>query len=451
MKLTQSNIVIIKRLLVGRSNRPLRSILSKIDPADVAAILPELDEAKTRILMEALTQTERGAMTLLHLSEHQRLEILLRLGTTEVLQILRNTNDEETARIIGVMDPAKQSEFLESLPSDRRIKVQKFLNFPEESAGRFMQSNVFSLSSEMSAVDALTELRERAQNESIYYIFCVNPSGVLEGVVSIRQLVISAPQTKLSSLMRRELIVIKSDEKATEAAELVSKYSLIAIPVVDDSYHLLGIITVDDIVDLIQEKATAEVYAQAGLKEDDRVYTSTIKSVQKRLPWMLVNLSLAALASTVVSVYESTMSALIVLASLKNIVAGVAGNTAIQSLTVVTRGIAVDDFKFVSHFKALRKEFLAGIIIGLITGLSAAVLTYIWKKNAMVSVVILISMIVNSLVAALFGSCIPLVLNKFKLDPATGSGPIVTMVTDIFSFFSFLGIASLALSYYGNP
>ena len=162
---------------------------------------------------------------------------------------------------------------------------------------------------------------------------------------------------------------------------------------------------------------------------------------------MILNLGLAACASLVVSLFEATMSHLIILASLKNIVAGMSGNTAIQSLTVVTRGLATGDFKFTTHIKTIIKESTVGITIGAFTGLLAAILVYFWKGNLMVSLVILISMFINSLIAAFFGSFVPILLNKLNKDPAVGSGVIVTMITDIFSFFSFLGIATLGLKY----
>jgi magnesium transporter len=449
MRLTPSNISIIKRLLVGRSSRPLRSILAKIEPADIAALLPELNPASTQILFEAMISTDRAIPTLLQLPEAQRAEVLRRFEGEQFLQILKTASDEDASRLLSCLEPEWQESALTNIEVSRRARIQKFLNFPEDSAGRVMQSVVFCLSSDMTAGEAIEELRKRAQQESIYYVYCVDRNGSLEGVASLRQIVICNSNTTLASVMRREVVAVAAQHPAAEAADLVSKYGLIAIPVIDDNRRLLGIITVDDIVDLIKEQATAEVYAQAGLQEDDRVYTSPIKSVQKRLPWMLVNLGLAAVASSVVSLFEDTMSHLIILASLKNIVAGVAGNTAIQSLTVVTRGLAVDDFKFVSQAKALAKEFVTGTMIGLITGLAAGLLTYIWKGNLLVSGVISVSMFLNALVAAAFGSFVPLILVKFKLDPATGSGPIVTMVTDIFSFFSFLGIASLALRLVG--
>ncbi|MCB0357687.1 MAG: magnesium transporter, partial [Bdellovibrionales bacterium] len=282
-----------------------------------------------------------------------------------------------------------------------------------------------------------------------YYIYCVNERHQLAGIISLRQLA-TAPENKaLADIVKEDVVTVFPEEPAEKAAEFVSHYDLIAIPVVSHDRELLGIVTVDDILDIIQEQATAGIYAQAGLQEDDRVFTPARQSINKRIPWMFLNLLLAALASSVVSLFENTMSHLIILASLKNIVAGMGGNTAIQSLTVVTRGLATGDFSFISQTKAIVKEVIVGVTIGIMTGISAGLLTYIWKANLMVSIVICISMIINSFLAAIAGAVVPISLKKMGWDPATGSGVLVTMFTDIISFFSFLGIATLGLKFFG--
>ena len=229
---------------------------------------------------------------------------------------------------------------------------------------------------------------------------------------------------------------------------MVSHYDFIALPVVDESHKLLGLIAVDDVIDIIQEQATADIYASAGLTEDDRVFSTLGFKIKNRLPWMFLNLILAAVASSVVSLFEQTMQELIILASLKNIVAGMGGNTAIQTLTVVTRGLATGDFNFITYFKVVIKETFSGVIIGVVMGIMAGTLVFFWKSNIMVAGVICMSMALNSLVASSFGALVPITLYKLKWDPATGSGVIVTMITDIFSFFSFLGIATLGLKYF---
>ena len=267
----------------------------------------------------------------------------------------------------------------------------------------------------------------------------------LAGVVSLRALATAPADTPLSHLIKKELVTVSPEDSSEEVARIVSHYDFVAIPVINKNRNLIGLITVDDVLDIIQEQATANLYAQAGLQEDDRVYTPLGKKIKKRLPWMFLNLVLAALASSVVSLFEDTMSTLIVLASVKNIVAGISGNTAIQTLTVVTRGIATGDFSYISRLKTVLRETTVGLSLGLLTGLACALLVYVWKGSLFVSLVIFVSMILTSLIAACWGAVIPIILQKMNRDPAIGSGVLVTMTTDILSFFSFLGIAALGL------
>jgi magnesium transporter len=448
MRLTPSNISIIKRLLVGRGSRPLRSLLAKVDPEELITLFPTLTISELRLLIDALRSIHKAVETLSLLNDTQLSETLESLEDPLIDDIIRVATDDDAAHFLSLMPKERVAGILSKIGDSRSGRIQLFLSYPKDSAGRLMQTEVFSLPTKITAGQALDSLRLQAAKEFIYYLYCVDDEGRLEGVISMRHLATSPPDKALKDLLSGNLVFVYPGQSASEAATLVSKYGFIAVPVVDEDRRLLGLITVDEIVDMIQEQATAELYAQAGLQEDDRVYTPALTSIKNRAPWMFVNLGLAAVASSIVSLFEDTMTTLIILASLKNIVAGISGNTAIQTLTVVTRGLAIGDFKTTTHLQAIKKEIVVGVSLGLIMGFAAGILIYFWKQDTMVSVVICMSMILNSFVAAGFGACVPLVLRRFDLDPATGSGVIVTMVTDIFSFFSFLGIASLGLKFF---
>lgn len=270
------------------------------------------------------------------------------------------------------------------------------------------------------------------------------------GVISLRELVTAPAQTLLRNIIKQEVLSVHTHTTEKDVAQLVSHYDFIAVPVVDDQKTLKGIITVDDVVDIIQEQATADIYASAGLQEDDRIYSSVGFSVKNRLPWMILNLLTATIASFVVSRFEDTMNKLIILASLNSLVSGIGGNTGTQTLTVVTRGLATGDFNFVTRGKVIFKEMATGITIGSIIGVFAGILVYFWQNNLTVAVIICISMMLNSIVASFMGAAVPITLKKMNYDPASGSGVLVTFVTDSFGFFTFLGIATLALKYFNH-
>ncbi|NQY99493.1 MAG: magnesium transporter [Bdellovibrionales bacterium] len=450
MKLNPSNTSIIKRLLVGRKSRPLLSLLSRLEPADLASLFSSLDQRESKALIDALLAIDKVSETLILLPEQRLEKLLTSLSMNHLQSIVAYSSDEDAAHFLSLLDLGERNELLAQLEAPKRARVQLFLDYPEDSAGRIMETQIFSLNVNLTAAQGLDELRSAAQKESIYYIYCTNDDDQLVGVVSLRGLA-TAPSTQpIAELIKRDIVSVTPQTPADHVARLVSHYDFIAVPVVGENNRLLGIVTVDDVLDIIQQEATADIYARAGLQEDDRVYTPALMSIRNRIPWMILNLGLAAIASSVISLFEETMSQLIILASLKNIVAGMGGNTAIQTLTVVTRGLATGDFRFVSTSKVIIKECLVGMSIGLTTGICAGLLTYFWKGSMLVSLVIVISLFLNSLVASLAGAVVPVILRKFQWDPAVGSGVLVTMITDIFGFCSFLGIATFGLYLIGN-
>lgn len=450
MKLNPANLSIIKRLLVGRSSRPLLSILSRLEPADLASIFSHLNQRESLLLVDALISLDRASEVLVEIPEPRLERILAGLEQKTLLSIVVYSDLDDSAYLIGLLPPEQREFLIQSMESPRRAKILQYLEYPEDSVGRIMQSQVFTIETDMTAAEGLQLLRSKAQEEPIYYIYCVNQEHQLIGVLSLRLLATAPSDKRISEIIKREVVTVTPQTPAAEAANLVAHYDFIALPVIDKDRHLVGVITVDDVLDIIQGSATANIYAQAGLTQTDRVYTPMWTSVFNRSPWMILNLFLAGLASTVVSLFEDTMSHLILLATLKNVVAGLGGNTAIQSLTVVTRGLATEDFNFISTSRAILKESLVGIIIGLLTGALAGILSYLWKGDELVSVVIFIAMVLNCFLGSIAGAVVPVALKRMGRDPAIGSGVLVTMFTDIFGFLAFLGIAALGLALVGK-
>lgn len=448
--LSPSQVFKMKELLDEGRKKEVVRFLSPFEPTDIASFFGRISRKNTFQLLEILASEKKVVSVLVEIPEPQLEKILSETQFELLEKILKQSLLEEGVYFVGLLEESLQEKLLKTLPQDTSEKIKEFLKYPEDSVTRIMRQKVFCIESSQSCEEALKKIRQQAQKDSVYYVYCVSEEGVLEGVISLRELVILPPESFLKDVMEKDLHTVHLDSPAEEAARIISKYDYIALPVVNKKRKLVGVIFVDDILDIIQEQARSDVYAQAGLKEDDRIFSSPISSVKKRIPWMLLNLALAGLASSVVSLFEKTMSELIVLASIKNIVAGLGGNTAIQTLTVVTRGLSAGDFSYVSLGKAIFKEVLVGVCIGIITGIGAFGLILLWKKNLMVASTICVSMILNSFVASLAGTLIPLFIKKCNYDPAVGSGVLVTMITDIFSFFSFLGIASLGLHFVGS-
>lgn len=277
----------------------------------------------------------------------------------------------------------------------------------------------------------------------------MDESARLVGVVPIRNLVIAPQDRTLSDMMIADPVRADISMDQEEAARLVSKYELLALPIVDHEVRLVGIITVDDVIDIIDKETTEDMYKMAGLEEDDRVFTPASRSIKMRLPWMIFNLLTAILAASVVGLFEGTIGQLVALATLMPIVAGMGGNGATQTITVMVRGMALGEMEFSSAWKAVVKEVSVNVCIAAVTGsLVALLVAFVWKGNPFLGLVLAMAMIINlGLVAGLSGTLIPLTLKRLKFDPAIGSGVIVTTFTDIFGFLSFLGLATLFLGY----
>jgi magnesium transporter len=270
----------------------------------------------------------------------------------------------------------------------------------------------------------------------------------LVGVVSLRRLLLVPPTTPLKRIMTTDLISVRADMDQEEVARQVASYNLLAIPVVDEENKLVGVITVDDVIDVIKDEATEDVYRLAGVSSDDRVFTRPVESLRKRLPWLLVNLATAFVAASIVNLFTDTIGLVPLVAVLMPVVAGMGGNAATQTLTVIVRGIALGELTWSNTRKALFKEAAVGVGNGIACGIvGALIVTAFTKGNWVLGSVLGLAMVINMIVAATAGTMIPLLLRALKVDPALASSVFITTLTDMFGFFSFLGLATLFLKY----
>lgn len=449
MKLNSSSTNIVRRLLTGRPSRPLRSLLKRVETADLASLLFQLHAGERKALLDGLLSIKRAGSVLVQIPEVQLEELLSTFDDAVMEEILKGAAVHDGAFLLAhISDEERRALLLSKLPLAERETLVQFLNYPEDSAGRIMTTHFFSVPTNITAQEGLDLLRGRSPEDSLYYIYCMNEDHKLVGVISLRMLVTASPSTPIEKLARKDVVYVTADTSSEKVAKIVSHYDFIAVPVVNASEEMVGIVTVDDVVDIIQAQAQADIYARAGLQEDDRVHSPISDKVKNRLPWMMLNLGLSGIASLVVYQFEDTLAHFVILAVTKNIVASTSGNTAIQCLTVVTRGIATNDFQFTTYMKAFIKEFVTGSIIGLVMGIISGLFLYFFLYNSaealMIGSVMFLSMMLTSIVGACAGAGVPFLLYYFRRDPAVGSGVLVTVITDIFGFLSFLGLATLA-------
>ncbi len=434
-------------LRTATPDRVLRFI-GKSHPADIALLFKGLAPAEVRQLFDVLFSSRRAAKALKELPPELLPDILALIDDEKIGRLIVRADPDDAVTFIDSLPDERRERVLGLLDPERQAAVRELINYPEGTVGRLMTTDFMALPPDITAQGAIDKIRERGELESFFYLYVVDDSGKLIGVVPIRNLVIAPPNRTLNEMMIADPIKADVFMDQEEAARIVAKYELLALPIVDEGGRLEGIITVDDVIDIIKEESTEDMYKMVGLAEEDRVFTPVSRSVRMRLPWTIVNLLTATLAASVVGLFEHTLQDIIALVTFMPVVAGVGGNGATQTATVIIRAIALGELEFSSAWKAIVKQVMVNIFIALAAGALIAVTAALWKGNPYLGLVLACAMIFNlGLMAGFAGAVIPLLLKALKFDPALGSGIIVTGLTDAFGFLSFLGLATLFRSY----
>jgi len=441
----------LRRLMASGVLARAERLLAKLPPADIAPLLSDLTEDEMRSVLELLIRQRRAADVLRELPPELLPRAFDAVADQRLAEVLGRLEIDDLIELVRWLPEERRDEVLARLPVSRRQEIQKAELYPESSAGRAMTTNFVALDEKMTAQEAIDQLRAAGDGApSILYLYVVDAERCLRGVVPIRRLVAAPPLRPVSELMIRDPVHVRAEADQEEVAALVRRYDLLAIPVVDVDGRMLGVITVDDVIDVITEEATQDMYHLAGLSEEDRVFSPARTSIRKRLPWMLVNLATCFLAAWVVGLFEATIQQVVALAVFMPVVAGMAGNGGIQALTVITRSIALGEIEFSSGARAAGKELAVGLALGALTGAASAGLAVLWHGTPLVGLALFLAMGIAMAVAGLVGAAVPLALKAMHMDPALGAGVIVTTFTDVFSFLSFLGIASMLLARYGS-
>src|SRR5687767_10707271 len=438
----------VKRLLRVGATSNLVNLLQKQHPADLAQVFSELSdkdrqstfsllvERNARLAMEALSELgpEAGAA------------LLADRSADDIVKLMQELPSDDAAAIISYLPEELSTAVLEQIHKrPAGADVGDLLEYAEKTAGRIMNPKVFALSEDMTAGEAIIALQGSRDVEMVFYLYVIDARRHLVGVVSLRRLLLVPPATPLKRIMTTDLISVRADMDQEEVARLVASYNLLAIPVVDEENKLVGVITVDDVIDVIKDEATEDVYRLAGVAGDDRVFSTALESLRKRVPWLEVNLFTAFLAASVVALFEGGIKDVPALAVFMPVVAGMGGNAATQTLTVIVRGIALGELTWANSRKALFKEAAVGLGNGMACGLVGMLVVWAWKGNLWLGAILCAAMIINMFVAATAGTLIPLALRAMKVDPALASSVFITTLTDVFGFASWLGLSALFL------
>jgi len=447
LQLIEKDLSEFEDFLHRSSDDEVRQLLAELHPADIADIVEEVDEdSRTRLM--GLLDTESAAEVLALVEDFYQPEVVEAIPEEKLPKIIDEMETDDATDILEDLPEEEAEEILEAMPPDESAEVRQLLSYGEETAGGLMQTELVAVPPETTLAQAAQRLRERSKKVSdVQNVYVTDAGGILRGTLPIQSLILEEPYKSVSEVMDSNFFSVPADMDQEQVAEVFRKYDMISLPVVDRDGVLLGRILVDDIVDVIEEEASEDIYRFAGVATEEHVDDSPFRSIRLRLPWLLVNTLTAMVAAGVVYFFQGTIEKVVLLAVFMPIVAALGGNAGTQSLAVITRGLALGDVTFGNAKRVLAKEITAGILNGLLVGIIMALIAYWYAGNYVLGGVLGLALICNLFVAALAGTAIPLVLKWVKIDPALASGVIVTTFTDMAGFFSFLGLATLFIHY----
>ncbi len=432
----------VKAALEG-DDATLSEILKDYHASEIAILFEKLpSEAQERIINILPTDVASEVIAEMDEEAHPG-ELLITLDPEKRSEIVSELDYDDATDLIGQLEEHEQEDLLESMDEEDASSIRALLSYGENTAGGLMNSSLIKVNIRQDKKGALDDIiRQSEEMEEFYTIYVVEDDDTLQGVVSIKNIIKAHADAKISDLLKADPVYVKADVDQEEVARLISQYNLTTIPVVDDHMKLLGRITVDDIIDVMEEESTEDILKFSGVSEDEELSGSWQDAVKSRLPWLVVNLGTAFLASSVIRHYTYVEDQVPVIVAYLTIVGGMGGNAATQALAVTVRRISLTDLTDNQAYRTVLKEFLVGMINGAANGLIVLLFAFWYDANPMLGLVLFLAMTGNLIVAGLTGASVPLLLKRFGIDPAVGSSIIITTFTDCIGFLLPLWLAS---------
>lgn len=437
-----------RRLLRRHAHANLTKLIEKTHPADLAHIFRFFSEQEQEHLFHLMQPNEHTAEFLSELDDSLIEELLEGESPSHIAEIIRQGGSSVQAQILGILPEEAAAAVIECLKIEEQVEVEEILAYPKDSAGALMDTDIFTLPETTIASNAIAALQDHAHANMVFYLYVTDESGRLAGVISLRDLVTTPPETLLSEIMVRNVQVVFPETDQEEVARIVARYNFLAVPVVDIERHLLGIVNVDEIVDVIREEATEDFLRMAGVGKDREILLrSTWENAKTRLPWLFASWLGGVLAAGIISAYEETLQQVVVLAAFIPVIAGMGGNIGTQSSTIIVRGIATGRVVFGNAFKIVLKEIRVALILGAFYGVLLGCVAQVSNISAPLNlgIVVCLSIAVSMIVATTVGTIVPLFMKRLNVDPAIATGPFVTTSIDVFGVSIYFLIANALL------
>jgi magnesium transporter len=441
-ELDKTDLMRIKEALEA-DDAVLKELLKEYHASEIAIILESLpQDSRDRIINILPSDLASDVLSEMDAESHPE-RILENLNPEKRSEIVEELDYDDATDIISQLPEEQQNEILLELDEEDASTIRNLLTYAEDTAGGIMNTQVLKLNGKSSKKEALDEvIRQSEEMEEFYTINVIDDDNVLLGIVSLKDIIKSKNSIKVAELIQVDFVYVLADTDQEEVAKLISQYNLTSIPVVDEEMHLLGRITFDDVIDVLEEENTEDILKISGVSEDEELAGNWREAVKSRLPWLVLNLGTAFLAASVIRYFHGTIAQLGIIAGYMTMIAGMGGNAATQALAVTVRRISLNDLTDNQAYRTVLKEFTVGLINGAVIGAIVFVFAYFYDLNPLLGLVVFLAMTGNLIIAGVAGSAIPLVLKRVGIDPAVASSIIITTFTDVFGFLLLLGMAS---------
>ncbi len=432
----------VKRLLRRGAVAHLRKIVNRTHASDLSMAFHSLSLSNQYKLFDLIEDIEQKGVLFSELDEDTFLNLVEGMDLDHVVEILDHMPTDDVADLIGQLPEEKSDAILEKMKKEGSEEVEGLLRYEDDTAGGIMVPDFIALREDATAVDAIRSLqKEYVDVEMPFYLYVVDEYGKLTGVCSLRQLVVVQPATPLKDFMTTDVFAVKTDMDQEEVAKIVAHYDILAVPVVDETNKLVGIVTVDDVIDIIREEATEDILKMAGAGEEFVETKSVLKSIRIRLPWLFACCIGGIIASLIISSFQESLSKVAYIAVFIPVIMGMSGNIGIQSSTIVVRGLATGRLDIRNLWPVVFKELSIGLILGVVYGFFIGLVAQIQYSREALALSVALAVVCSMSLAALSGSLMPMLFARLNMDPAVATGPFVTTAIDIISVFLYFNIA----------
>ena len=447
-QMTENHILLqIIRHLKSDHRPGFQELIEELQPYDMAVVYKNLPEKHRDRFLSFLDYPQK-AVLVQELEGRMQLEILQRLGIDASTQVMEQMDKDDLADLLSSLSRGRSEEFLASMKREESRSVKNLMGYPPESAGGIMTNRYVWILNTYTVKEAVDKLKAFADfAENIYYLYVLDDDKRLIGVVSFRDLLMADLNERVENIMFSRVIAVQAETDQEQAARLIERYDFVAVPVTDNNGRLLGIITVDDVLDVLIQEANEDIEKLTASGKAIDFETKALAASFRRLPWLIMLLFIGLFSASIINRFEDTLQKVVSLAFFMPMIAGMTGNTGTQSLAVVVRGLVKADLNRASVIRLVARETGVGVIIGVICGLLIAAMAFVWQGNLVLGMIVGGSLFLTLIVGTLAGTVIPLILYYFKVDPAIASGPLITTLNDIFSLSIYFGTASFFILY----